>query len=299
MLGVKFQYYGPISYFSCIDPEPEPGDWVLAESPQGLAIGMVVAWTDKLPADVPAESVKPILHRATGEELLVDAENRQRAQVAYNFCEKCIEKRNLDMKLVKVDILFDHSKMIFFFTAPTRIDFRELVKDLVREYHTRIELRQIGIRHETQILGAVGSCGMVCCCRRFLRKFMPVTIKMAKEQSLFLNPAKISGVCGRLLCCLSYEQENYDAFQKDCPCIGRRYQTKQGLVKVLHTNLFKNSVVMLTNKNEETEISLEDWLALDPHRQDCLTDKETTEEKPQYTDEYGDDLDTIADDDDI
>jgi len=158
---------------------------------------------------------------------------------------------------------------VFYFTAPTRIDFRELVKDLVREYHTRIELRQIGVRHETQMLGAVGSCGMVCCCRRFLRKFVPVTIKMAKEQNLFLNPSKISGICGRLLCCLSYEQENYDIFHSSCPRLGKRYQTNKGPMKVLRANMFRNSVALLTDTNEELELTLDEWQALDPRRPDA------------------------------
>ncbi|MBR5733915.1 MAG: hypothetical protein IKX79_00030, partial [Desulfovibrionaceae bacterium] len=155
---------------------------------------------------------------------------------------------------------------IFYFTAPTRVDFRELVKELVREYHVRIELRQIGVRHETQMLGALGSCGMVCCCRRFLHKFVPVTIKMAKEQNLFLNPTKISGICGRLLCCLSFEQENYELFHRSCPRLGKRYQTKEGLMKVLRANMFRNSVAVLTEHGEEKELTLEEWTALEPHR---------------------------------
>ena len=129
-----------------------------------------------------------------------------------NFWQDCVNRRHLDMKLVDVEVFLDRSKFIFYFTAPARIDFRELVKDLVHEYRVRIELRQIGVRHETQMVGAVGNCGMVCCCRRYLRQFAPVTIRMAKEQNLFLNPTKVSGICGRLLCCLAYEQESYDAF---------------------------------------------------------------------------------------
>ena len=170
------------------------------------------------------------------------------------------------MKLVDVEVFFDRSKLIFYFTAPARIDFRELVKDLVREYRARIELRQIGVRHETQMVGAVGNCGMVCCCRRYLRKFAPVTIRMAKEQNLFLNPAKISGICGRLLCCLSYEQENYDRFHHNCPRLGKKYQTTQGTMKVLRANMFRNSLSVLNENNEEQELTLEEWQALDPHR---------------------------------
>lgn len=219
-------------------------------------------------ADVDAVRRRQLLvaRAATAEELARAAENEQLCREAREFCRRCIMNRKLDMKLVDVESLFDRSKLIFYFTAPTRIDFRELVKDLVRQYHTRIELRQIGVRHETQMLGALGNCGMVCCCRRYLRHFAPVTIKMAKEQNLFLNPAKISGICGRLLCCLSYEQANYDAFHRSCPKLGKRYQTDQGTMRVLRGNMFRNSVVVLPDGGQETEMTLDEWQALHPHR---------------------------------
>ncbi len=207
-----------------------------------------------------------VARAATPEELSKAAENEQLCRDAREFCRRCIMDRGLDMKLVDVESLYDRSKLIFYFTAPTRIDFRELVKDLVRQYHTRIELRQIGVRHETQMLGALGNCGMVCCCRRYLRHFAPVTIKMAKEQNLFLNPAKISGICGRLLCCLSYEQANYDAFHRSCPKLGKRYQTDQGPMRVLRGNMFRNSVVVLPDGGQETEMTLDEWQAIHPHR---------------------------------
>jgi cell fate regulator YaaT (PSP1 superfamily) len=187
------------------------------------------------------------------------AENRRLARRAFTFCRQCISSQNLDMKLVDVETLHDRSKIIFFFTAPNRIDFRELIKSLVREFHTRIELRQIGVRHETQMIGAIGNCGQVCCCRRFLRRFAPVTIKMAKEQNLFLNPAKISGICGRLLCCLSYEQKGYEEFHKQCPKIGKRFQTALGNVKVLRANFFKKSISVWVEDAGERELTLEEW----------------------------------------
>ena len=163
------------------------------------------------------------------------------------------------MKLVDVEVFFDRSKMIFYFTAPGRIDFRELIKDLVREYRTRIELRQIGVRHETQMLGAIGNCGQICCCRRFMRKFVPVTIKMAKEQNLFLNPTKISGICGRLLCCLSFEQKGYEEFHRMCPRVGKKYTTALGSVKVLRSNFFKKSLSLLLENYDEREVSIDEW----------------------------------------
>ena len=212
------------------------------------------------------QEMPTILRHASSDDIHRGEANEQMAREAQEFCRQCIRDRNLDMKLVDVEVFFDRSKLIFYFTAPSRIDFRDLVKDLVREYRARIELRQIGVRHETQMVGAVGNCGMVCCCRRYLRKFAPVTIRMAKEQNLFLNPAKISGICGRLLCCLSYEQDNYDHFHRMCPRLGKKYQTDKGPMKVLRANMFRNSLSVLTENNEEVELSLDDWQSLSPHR---------------------------------
>ncbi len=206
--------------------------------------------------------LQSIYRLATSADLDAHAENRRLARRAFNFCRGCIHNQNLDMKLVDVEVLHDRSKMVFYFTAPNRIDFRELIKSLVREFHTRIELRQIGVRHETQMIGALGNCGQVCCCRRFLRKFAPVTIKMAKEQNLFLNPAKISGICGRLLCCLSYEQKGYEEFHKQCPKIGKRVQTAIGSVKVLRANFFKKSISVWVEDAGEREYTLDEWKEL-------------------------------------
>jgi len=178
---------------------------------------------------------------------------------AFKYCRECIKNRELDMKLVDVEIYFDRSKIIFYFTAPGRVDFRELVKDLVKIYKTRIELRQIGVRHETQMVGGIGNCGQVCCCRRFMRNFEPVTIKMAKDQNLFLNPAKISGICGRLLCCLNFEQDNYSRFQKKIPKLGKRFKTDQGYLRVIRANLFRESLTVLDEDGVEKEIPLTEW----------------------------------------
>lgn len=211
------------------------------------------------PIPYSTSGLERISRLATEADLEAHAENRILARRAFTFCRGCINSQNLDMKLVDVEVLHDRSKLIFFFTAPNRIDFRELIKSLVREFHTRIELRQIGVRHETQMIGAIGNCGQVCCCRRFLRKFAPVTIKMAKEQNLFLNPAKISGICGRLLCCLSYEQKGYEEFHKQCPKIGKRIQTPIGSVKVLRANFFKKSISVWVEDAGEREFTLDEW----------------------------------------
>lgn len=268
IVSVKFGASGQIELYACEDPFVIQGDFALVDTEQGLYMGRVMRVHETCPEEANPETLPLVLRKADPQDMQVENDNREMLFKAKKFCDQRVRERKLDMKLVDVETLFDSTKLIFYFTAPTRIDFRELVKDLVREYHTRIELRQIGVRHETQMLGALGSCGMTCCCRRFLRKFMPVTIKMAKEQNLFLNPTKISGICGRLLCCLSYEQENYDIFHRSCPRLGKRYQTTKGPVKVLRANLFRNSVVVLSDQNEELEFTLDEWKELEPRRPD-------------------------------
>jgi cell fate regulator YaaT (PSP1 superfamily) len=266
------------------DGGPSPlsvGDHIIVDTEHGRLLGRVVSLHENPPAGSCPERAS-IVRTATDADMVTAAANRELALSARRFCRECIGKRGLDMKLADVEVSFDAGKIVFYFTAPARIDFRELLKDLVREYRARIELRQIGVRHETQMLGAVGNCGMVCCCRRFLRKFAPVTIRMAKEQNLFLNPAKISGICGRLLCCLSYEQENYDAFHRECPRLGKKYTTRRGVVKVLRANMFRNSVFALCEDGEEKEFGLEEWRAMEAQRpeQACVSRPERAEPPP-------------------
>ena len=217
--------------------------------------------------DPSSTGIQPILRPATDEDLANAAKNKSAGDHARKFCMQRARHHKLDMKLVMADYLLDGSKIIFYFTAPNRIDFRELVKDLVKEFHTRIELRQIGVRHETQMIGATGNCGMVCCCRRYIRNFAPVTIKMAKEQNLFLNPAKISGTCGRLLCCLAFEQEGYEDFHNRCPKMGKKYTTNRGVVKVLRSSIFRSTLFLLPEEGDEFEVSLEEWQSMEPARQ--------------------------------
>ncbi|MDR2573833.1 MAG: hypothetical protein LBC94_05760 [Desulfovibrio sp.] len=286
--GLKLGPLGQTSYYAAPDVLMK-GDGVLVETAQGLTFALI----DSGPLDaVPGlcgqsalkgqemPSLPYILRPADEQDWDHERQNRELAREAGDFCRCGIAKRDLDMKLVDVEIFFDRSKMIFYFTAPSRIDFRDLVKELVQEYRTRIELRQIGVRHETQMTGAVGNCGMVCCCRRYLRKFASVTIRMAKEQNLFLNPAKISGICGRLLCCLAYEQDNYDNFHKSCPRLGKKYRTDQGSMKVLRTNMFRNSLVALAENNEERELTLEEWQALAPQRAEAPASNSRAEHHP-------------------
>ena len=214
-----------------------------------------------------AKNIPPILRPATEHDLAQAEKNAAAGLAARRFCAGRSRQHRLDMKLVMADYLLDGSKIIFYFTAPNRIDFRELVKDLVKEFRTRIELRQIGVRHETQMIGATGNCGMVCCCRRYMRKFAPVTIKMAKEQNLFLNPTKISGTCGRLLCCLAFEQQGYEEFHSLCPKMGKKYNTNRGSVKVLRSSIFRNSLTLLPEEGDEYEVSLDEWQEMEASRQ--------------------------------
>ena len=278
--AVRLGVLGPASFFVADKDICRAGDKVVVELDEGLAFGEVTTITymnpnhlltgdNKENGDARGGSgtkIRAVVRKATEKDIASAAENATLAAEAMSYCHNCIRERNLDMKLVDVLVLLNCSKMVFYFTAPSRIDFRELVKDLVRSYRTRIELRQIGVRHETQMVGAVGNCGMVCCCRRHLRTFAPVAIKMAKEQNVFLNPIKISGICGRLLCCLAYEQEHYDEFYRRCPKLGKKYQTDAGAMRVLRASMFRESVSVLNESNEEVEYPLDAWNALNPHR---------------------------------
>ena len=265
IFGVRYHSLGQTRYYSG-PPSLREGEYVLVDAEQSLTLGRVVSGPLESLPHADENSLPAIVRQADAADLEKAEGNAALGRDAADFCRQCIQARRLDMKLVDVEVFFDRSKLIFYFTAPTRIDFRELVKDLVRQYHARIELRQIGVRHETQMVGAMGNCGMVCCCRRYLRKFASVTIRMAKEQNLFLNPAKISGSCGRLLCCLAFEQENYDNFHSRCPSLGKKYHTDNGNMKVLRANMFRNSLTVLDENNEETELGLDAWQALSPHR---------------------------------
>ena len=271
--GVKFKDYGQIYYFEAGGHELSVKDWVIVETDQGKGMAQVATLHDAPPHAGMEQELKPILGMAGADDFAVKAENEALAAKAHRFCRERISERGLDMKLVEVEVFHDKSKVIFYFTAPGRVDFRELVKDLVREFRTRIELRQIGVRHETQMIGAVGNCGQLCCCRRFLRKFDPVTIKMAKEQNLFLNPSKISGMCGRLLCCLGYEQHNYENFQRRCPKLGRRFRTSQGVFKVLRSNFFRETVTVLSEEGEERDFTLDEWTEIVQSRADAPSDQ--------------------------
>ncbi|NLY36842.1 MAG: stage 0 sporulation family protein, partial [Tissierellia bacterium] len=210
IIGVRFKKSGKIYYFDPRDFEIQEGDHVIVETIRGLEYGEVVLGPkDVLEKEIKYE-LKPVVRKAGPDDKLTHVENKEKEKRAYNICVEKIEKHGLDMRLLNVEYTFDVSKIIFYFIADSRVDFRELVKDLASVFRTRIELRQIGVRDEAKYIGGLGSCGRELCCSSWMGEFQPVSIKMAKDQDLSLNPTKISGVCGRLMCCLNYEQEHYE-----------------------------------------------------------------------------------------
>ncbi len=222
IVSLKFRTAGKHYTFNARDLELKGGDRVVVETDRGRALGSVVLQPREVPRDQAPEDIKNVLRLATEEDLSMAASHAGREKEAYGFCQRRIEDRKMDMKLVRAEYLFDGSKIVFYFTADGRVDFRELVKDLAHYFHTRIEMRQIGVRDEAKLTGGIGICGRELCCCTFLTEFAPVSVRMAKEQGLALNPNKISGQCGRLLCCLGYEFETYCALKKALPKCGRR-----------------------------------------------------------------------------
>ena len=242
VIGVRFKANGKSYYFSPGDLELQQGDHVIVETARGTECGEVA----KGPHDVPDSSIVKPLKTVTRMADAVDVrrmqQNRADEKRAFSVCEERIAKHKLDMKLVDVEYTLDRNKILFYFTADGRIDFRDLVKDLAGAFRTRIELRQIGVRDESKMRGGLGSCGQPFCCSRFLRDFQPVSIKMAKEQGLSLNPAKISGSCGRLMCCLAYEQPAYEYLNRITPGVGSIVKTPEGVGAVVETNVISGTL---------------------------------------------------------
>lgn len=242
VIGVRFKANGKSYYFSPGELELQQGDRVIVETARGTECGEVA----KGPHDVPDSSIVKPLKTVTRMADAVDVrrmqQNRADEKRAFSVCEERIAKHKLDMKLVDVEYTLDRNKILFYFTADGRIDFRDLVKDLAGVFRTRIELRQIGVRDESKMLGGLGICGQPFCCSRFLRDFQPVSIKMAKEQGLSLNPAKISGSCGRLMCCLAYEQPAYEYLNRITPGVGSIVKTPEGVGAVVETNVISGTL---------------------------------------------------------
>ncbi|MBR2077217.1 MAG: stage 0 sporulation family protein [Exiguobacterium sp.] len=237
VVGVRFKEAGKIYYFSPGDATLKRGDHVIVETVRGIEYGEIVQVNKQLGEDEVVLPLKTILRVADQKDADIVRDNRLAAVDAKAVCEEKIREHQLEMKLVDVEYTFDRNKVIFYFTAEGRVDFRELVKDLASVFRTRIELRQIGVRDEAKLLSGIGPCGRVLCCSSFLGEFEPVSIKMAKDQNLSLNPNKISGVCGRLMCCLKYENDTYEELKRDLPDVGKRIKIPEGDGRVIGLNI--------------------------------------------------------------
>lgn len=253
VVGVRFKNAGKTYYFDPLGFELRAGDNVIVETSRGIEYGEVVTGKRAINTDEFKKTLKSVVRLATEEDTAKHERNKQLEKEAYKICLSKIHEHGLEMKLVEVEYTFDGNKILFYFTADGRIDFRELVKDLATVFKTRIELRQIGVRDEAKTLGSIGVCGRGLCCSQFLSEFVPVSIKMAKEQGISLNPSKISGACGRLMCCLKYEQDTYEEIIKITPRQGAVVETPEGRGSVEFVSLLKGLVkVKLDDENEKT-----------------------------------------------
>ncbi len=250
IIGVRFKSAGKVYYFSPNGLELSVGDKVIVETTRGIECGEVVIDKKVIPDEELSSPLKSVIRAATAQDLKAIDTKEEREREAFKICEEKIAKHGLNMNLIDVEYTFDNSKILFYFTSDSRVDFRELVKDLASVFKTRIELRQIGVRDEAKLLGGLGICGRPFCCKSFLGDFQPVSIKMAKEQSLSLNPTKISGTCGRLMCCLKYEQDSYEELLKVTPKVGALVKTPDGNGVVEDVNLLTGR---LRVKNTDTE----------------------------------------------
>ena len=255
VIGVRFRTAGKVYFFDPLQLEIKRGDHVIVETARGIEFGTVVAGVHEVEDDKVIQPLKPVMRIAGERDIEQEAANKEKEKEAFKICKEKILKHGLEMKLIDAEYTFDNNKVLFYFTADGRIDFRELVKDLASVFKTRIELRQIGVRDETKIRGGIGICGRPLCCHSYLSDFVPVSIKMAKEQNLSLNPTKISGVCGRLMCCLKNEQDTYEYLNSRLPNVGDYVTTDDGLKgEVSSVNVLRQLVKVLVEVNDEKEI---------------------------------------------
>ena len=259
IIGVRFRNVGKIYYFNPKSFQMKPGDHVIVETARGVEYGTVVLGPKEVDDRQVVQPLKDVIRMATQKDDAKEESNRKKEKEAYQVCVKKIRAHQLEMKLIDVEYTFDNNKILFYFTADGRIDFRELVKDLAAIFKTRIELRQIGVRDETKILGGIGICGRPLCCHTYLSEFAPVSIKMAKEQNLSLNPTKISGVCGRLMCCLKNEQDTYEYLNSKLPNVGDEVKTNTGVKGVVHEVSVLRQRVKLVVTDEKGEKELVDY----------------------------------------
>ena len=294
IIGVRFRTAGKIYYFDPAGKQIKRGDHVIVETARGIEYGYVVLGNRQVEDSKVVSPLKPVIRMATPEDEAVEKKNREKEKDAFKICQEKIKKHNLEMKLIDAEYTFDNNKVLFYFTADGRIDFRELVKDLASVFRTRIELRQVGVRDETKIMGGVGICGRVLCCHSFLSDFIPVSIKMAKEQNLSLNPSKISGVCGRLMCCLKNEEETYEVLNSRLPSPGDYVTTNDGLKGEVHSvNVLRQlvKVVVVVDKDEkEIREYRADQLKFKPRKKKGSKGKEKEKERNKEKDASDEEL---------
>ncbi len=259
VIGVRFRNAGKIYYFDPVNVELHKDDMVIVETSRGLEIGKVVEEKKEITKEEVVKPLKKVIRKATKADFAQLEENKRKEEEAFNTCLKSIAEHKMDMKLIRAEYTFDRSKIIFYFIAEGRIDFRELVKELASIFQTRIELRQIGVRDEAKLIGGMGPCGRPFCCTTFLEEFESVSIRMAKNQNLSLNPTKISGVCGRLMCCLRFEDDTYEEVRGEYPGVGSEVITPDGEGKVVSVNMVKETVqVELKELQSHREFPLEE-----------------------------------------
>ncbi|MCU6746901.1 MULTISPECIES: PSP1 domain-containing protein [Lachnospiraceae] len=256
VIGVRFRTAGKIYFFAPGKLTVRQGDHVIVETARGVEYGRVVSGPKEVRDEEVVQPLKPVIRIATEQDKKTVSKNKEKEKEAFRICLEKIRKHGLEMKLIDAEYTFDNNKVLFYFTADGRIDFRELVKDLAAVFRTRIELRQIGVRDETKIRGGIGICGRPLCCSTYLSEFAAVSIKMAKEQNLSLNPTKISGVCGRLMCCLTNEEETYEELNSQLPSVGDNVTTVEGLTGTVHSlSVLRKQVKVIVNlENDEKEI---------------------------------------------
>jgi cell fate regulator YaaT (PSP1 superfamily) len=258
IVGIQFKDHGKTYDFESGHFVLKKGDKVMVITKEGPAIGCVCTEPQNRTGHMPERPLKKIFRLATEEEIDRYDRNCGLERTVYDYCYQKIKEISIPMSLVAVERRFDGSKIMVYFTADGRVDFRELVKDLVRKFRTRIEMRQIGVRHQSKMVGGLGACGRPLCCSSFLNSFAPVTIKMAKEQNISLNPSKISGMCGRLMCCLTFEHEFYEKMKKDLPKTGKKVMTERGEGKVIRQNVLKEKLNVRLESGEEIEVNVKD-----------------------------------------
>lgn len=276
IVGIRFKNAGKVYYFGPNELDIKKGDYLIVETARGIEFGECVIGVKEIDEEEIIAPLKSVLRIADDKDIVKHKENKDKEEEALKICLKKIEEHKLNMKLIDVEYTFDNNKVIFYFTADGRVDFRDLVKDLATVFKTRIELRQIGVRDEAKMIGGLGPCGRSMCCSTFLGDFASVSIKMAKEQNLSLNPTKISGICGRLMCCLNYEQSTYEDIRKRLPKVGSIVKTEEGTGEVIYNNIVKELVKVRFKRGDEEiieQFKIENIELIKGHYEDVFDEK--------------------------